>query len=233
MTKEMRSEMKTHLSVDLEAALAGASSTAVPPAQMVLPRDQWTLLANATLESTPRPTAEAQAVVDFWHEAGPTRWFAKDETFDRRFRKSFLSLYQRAAHPKLVLWPAAPISALALVLLLDQFPRNAFRGTPRMYATDVIARKVARAAIAAGHDRVVHEALQLFFYLPFGHSEDLADQERSVALNRRLGQPHMSHAERHRDIVRRFGRFPHRNPILGRTMTQDEQRFLDEGGFAG
>jgi hypothetical protein len=137
----MKGEMKTHLSVDLEAALAGTSSIAVPPAHMVLPRDQWTLLANATLESTPRPTAEAEAVVDFWHEAGPTRWFAKDAKFDRRFRNSFLSLYERAAHRKLVLWPAAPISALALVLLLDQFPRNAFRGTPRMYITDVIARR--------------------------------------------------------------------------------------------
>jgi Bacterial protein of unknown function (DUF924) len=119
----------------------------VPPAQLVLGRDQWTALANATLKSTPSPTAEAQAVVDFWHEAGPARWFAKDERFDSRFRKSFLSPYERAAQRKLVIWPAASISALALVLLLDQFPRNAFRGTPRMYCTDLIAREVARAAI--------------------------------------------------------------------------------------
>ena len=130
-------------------------------------------------------------------------------------------------------WLATPDGALALVLLLDQFPRNAFRGTPRMYATDALAREVTAAAIDAGHDRAVEPQMQLFFYLPFGHSEDLADQERSVALARRLGQPILSHAEGHRDIIRRFGRFPHRNPILGRTMRPEEQQFLDEGGYAG
>lgn len=130
-------------------------------------------------------------------------------------------------------WLTTSHGALALVLLLDQFPRNAFRGTPRMYQTDALAREIAAAGIAAGHDRSVEEKLRLFFYLPFGHSEDLTDQERSVALTSDLGQPNLSHAERHRDIVRRFGRFPHRNPILGRAMTEEEQKFLDEGGFAG
>ena len=102
-----------------------------------------------------------------------------------------------------------------------------------MYASDAMARDVAAAAIDAGHDRVYPPELRLFFYLPFGHSENLADQDRSVALNRDLGQPNVSNSERHRDIVRRFGRFPHRNPILGRAMTREEQRFLDEGGYAG
>ncbi len=179
------------------------------------------------------PPAEAIAVVDFWRVAGPGLWFAKNAAFDRRFRERFLSWHEAAARGELAYWRASATRALALVLLLDQFPRNAFRGTPRMYATDAMVREAAAAAIDAGHDRAVETALQLFFYLPFAHSEDLADQDRSVALVRRLGQPHLSHAEGHRDIVRRFGRFPHRNPILGRVATAEEQRFLDEGGFAG
>ncbi len=102
-----------------------------------------------------------------------------------------------------------------------------------MYATDQMARTVAAAAVAAGHDQAVDASLRIFFYLPFGHSEDSADQEKSVALTRRFGEPHVSHAVGHRDIVRRFGRFPHRNPIFGRATTPEEQRFLDDGGFAG
>jgi uncharacterized protein (DUF924 family) len=188
---------------------------------------------SPSLESVLASPVAAAEVVDFWREAGPPLWFAKDAAFDRRFRERFLSLHEAAARHRLAEWLAAPTAALALLLLLDQFPRNAFRGTPRMYATDAMARGAAAAAIDAGHAQAVETALRLFFYLPFAHSEDPADQERSVALNRPLGQPNLSHAEGHRDIVRRFGRFPHRNPILGRTMTPEEQRFLDEGGFAG
>ena len=188
---------------------------------------------GATLAQRPSTPAAAAAVVDFWRQAGPALWFAKDDDFDRRFRERFLTLHEAAARNELSSWLATADGALALVVLLDQFPRNAFRGTPRMYATDRLARAVADAAMDAGHDRAVDPELQFFFYLPLGHSEDLADQERSVALCRRLGQPTLSHAEGHRDIVRRFGRFPHRNPILGREMTKEEQRFLDDGGFAG
>ena len=181
----------------------------------------------------PLHPAEAVAVVDFWREAGAGRWFAKDSAFDRRFRDRFLSWHEAAARGELSHWRASATGALALVLLLDQFPRNAFRGTPRMYATDAMVREAAAAAIDAGHDRVAETELQIFFYLPFAHSEDLADQDRSVALVRRLGQPNLSHAESHRNIVRRFGRFPHRNPILGRPTTREEQWFLDDGGYAG
>jgi uncharacterized protein (DUF924 family) len=181
---------------------------------------------------TPVP-ANAQAVVDFWSEAGSSLWFAKDSNFDRRFRERFLSSYEAAARGELTRWRATPGGALALVLLLDQFPRNAFRGTPRMYATDTMARKMASAALDTGHDMAVPAELRLFFYLPFAHSEHLPDQERSVTLCHALGEPNGSHAERHRDIVRRFGRFPHRNSILGRAMTAAEQAFLDNGGYAG
>jgi uncharacterized protein (DUF924 family) len=171
--------------------------------------------------------------IEFWRVAGPERWFAKDADFDCRFRERFLSLHEAATLGALADWRATPKGALALVLLLDQFPRNAFRDTPLMYASDAMARVVAAAAIDAGHDLAVEADLRLFFYLPFGHSENLTDQDRSVEINRRLGKSDLSHAERHRRIVRRFGRFPHRNPILGRTMTQEDQRFLDEGGDAG
>jgi uncharacterized protein (DUF924 family) len=102
-----------------------------------------------------------------------------------------------------------------------------------MYDTDAKARRIASAALEAGLDRGIEPAMQLFFYLPFGHSEDLADQEKSVAFAHRLAEPARSHSQRHRDIISRFGRFPHRNPILGRAMRPEEQRYLDEGGYAG
>ncbi|APG86458.1 hypothetical protein SAMCCGM7_pA0119 (plasmid) [Sinorhizobium americanum CCGM7] len=176
---------------------------------------------------------EAAAVIAFWREAGPTRWFAKEPEFDRAFRERFLAAHEAAARGELLHWTASAEKMLALILLLDQFPRNAFRGTPRMYETDALALGTARAAVNAGYDLQGPTDLQLFFYLPFGHSEDLADQERSVELARRLGEPNLSHAKGHHDIIHRFGRFPHRNRILGRAMTEAEQRFLDEGGFAG
>lgn len=177
--------------------------------------------------------AEARAVIEFWREAGPGMWFAKDAEFDRKFRERFLALHEAAARGELDEWAQTAEGAMALVVLLDQYPRNSFRGTPRIYATDNAARSIADAAIAAGHDQAMEPALRLFFYLPFAHSEDLGDQDRSVALSEPLGEPSATHARRHRDIIRRFGRFPHRNPILGRAMREEEQRYLDEGGFRG
>lgn len=160
-------------------------------------------------------------------------WFAKDDGFDSRFRAAFLYLHEAASRRELDDWLLSAEGALALLILLDQFPRNSFRGTPRMYATDALARQVADVAIKAGHDQAVPEDLRLFFYLPFAHSEHLADQERSVMLAGVLPDPNPAHARRHCEIVRRFGRFPHRNPILGRTMTAEEQQYLDAGGYAG
>ena len=188
---------------------------------------------------TPSPSsdmaraAEPKDVVGFWEAAGPDRWFAKDDAFDRYFRESFLHLHERATQGELEAWRSTSIGSLALLILLDQFPRNAFRGSPRMYATDAMARRVADRAIEAGHDREAEAAMRVFFYLPFGHSENLADQERCVSLTLDLGEPHHSHAQRHYDIIRCFGRFPHRNPILGRPMRDDEQCYLDGGGYSG
>lgn len=172
-------------------------------------------------------------VVAFWRRAGPERWFRKDDAFDAEFRERFLAAHDAAAAGALQEWTALAEGALALVLLLDQFPRNAFRGTARVYATDAQARQVADAAIAAGHDRQVDDALRQFFYLPFMHSEDLQDLERCVALNTPLGGESLRWARHHRDVVAKFGRFPHRNAVLGRASTPQEEAFLAEGGFSG
>jgi uncharacterized protein (DUF924 family) len=172
-------------------------------------------------------------VIAFWRDAGPSRWFRKDDAFDRGFRDRFLAAHEAASRGELDAWTGTPDGALALCILLDQFPRNAFRGTPRMYATDARAREVARAAVDAGFDARADESLRQFFYLPFMHSERLEDQESCVALTSRIGEDSARYARMHRDIIARFGRFPHRNAVLGRATTPEEQRFLDEGGFGG
>lgn len=197
-----------------------------------LPFVAATLLAAPSMAAQTR-SLDAEAVVQFWEEAGPSRWFAKDEAFDRQFRERFKEEYAQAASGMFGDWEQTPTGALALILLLDQYPRNSFRGSPKMYATDVAARAAADRALAAGHDRQIEPALRRFVYLPFGHSELLADQERSVALAKTVGEDDGRHAEHHRDIIRRFGRFPHRNPILGRAMRPEEQKYLDEGGYKG
>lgn len=171
-------------------------------------------------------------VVEWWRRSSGD-WFAHRPAFDRAFRDHFLSLHEQAAAGECGDWIATAAGGLALMVLLDQFPRNAFRGTARMYATDPQARTFAHQAEARGHMTGVRPDLRLFVALPFSHSEALPDQDIAVELNRRLGQPWLSHAEGHRDIIRRFGRFPHRNPILGRKSTPEEDRFLQSGGFRG
>jgi uncharacterized protein (DUF924 family) len=177
--------------------------------------------------------ATADDVVSFWRDAGPTRWYRKDDDFDRSFRDRFLSTHEAAASGELDAWLATPQGALALCILLDQFPRNAFRGSARMFATDAKAREVARHALGQQSDRQVDDALRQFFVMPFMHSEDLADQHLCVRLAKELPTDTLRYAEMHRDIIERFGRFPHRNPVLARATTSEEQRFLDEGGFSG
>ncbi len=175
----------------------------------------------------------AHDVTTFWRDAGPARWFSKDEAFDADFKSRFETAHHAAATGALDAWAADAEGALALLVLLDQLPRNAWRNSPHMYATDGRARLIARAALAAGLDQQVDAALRPFFYLPFMHSEALADQALSVALNAALDANTQRFAVMHRDIVARFGRFPHRNAALGRDTTPDERKFLDEGGFAG
>jgi len=182
--------------------------------------------------------AQPADVTTFWQSAGPERWFKKDAAFDDAVRLEFEPTHHAAARGEHDAWMATPDGALALLILLDQFPRNLYRGSGHAFATDPKARHIARAAMAAGHDRATDPALRNFFYLPFAHSEDLADQDEGVALcaamEAETGLPDLiKWAQVHRDIIARFGRFPHRNAALGRDTTADEQAFLDEGGFAG
>ena len=175
----------------------------------------------------------AEAVIAFWKQAGPKRWFAKDEGFDRDFRDRFNAAHMQAARRELEDWLTTADGALALLILLDQYPRNAFRGTARMFATDPLARLYARKMVDAGLDQQVEPQLRAFCYLPFEHSEDPQDQQRSLALNQQLDASTYHWAKEHADIIERFGRFPHRNGVLGRTSTDEELAFLKAGGFAG
>jgi uncharacterized protein (DUF924 family) len=173
-------------------------------------------------------------IVTFWREAGQDRWWKKDDAFDAEIRARFLALWEEARSGGLQAWRSSDDGLLALVIVLDQFPRNMFRGDARTYASDALAREVASQAIAAGADQRVDPELRRFLYMPFMHSEALHDQERCIALFRAIGDPEQAkYADGHADIIRRFGRFPHRNRILGRTTTAEEQTFLDEGGFSG
>ena len=175
----------------------------------------------------------AEAVIAFWKQAGPKRWFAKDEGFDRDFRDRFNAAHMQAARRELEGWLTTADGALALLILLDQYPRNAFRGTAHMFATDPLARFYARTMVDAGLDQQVEPQLRAFCYLPFEHSEDPQDQQRSLALNQQLDASTYHWAKEHADIIERFGRFPHRNGVLGRASTDEELAFLKAGGFAG
>lgn len=178
--------------------------------------------------------AEPSAVLAFWRNAGHDRWFNKDVAFDDSVRARFIGTYEAAVAGKLNGWEATPEDALALVIVLDQFPRNMFRGSARAFAADPLARAVTDRALNRGFDRRVPLPERQFFYLPFEHSESIEDQERSCALCAATGDAELlKWAELHADIIRRFGRFPHRNAVLGRVTTPEEQAFLDGGGFAG
>ena len=173
-------------------------------------------------------------VLTFWRSAGDERWYKRDDAFDASVRERFLALWHKAATGELSSWETTDDGALALVILLDQFPRNMFRGDPKAFSSDAQALKVAHRALAHGADKRIEAPLLQFLYLPFMHSEDPADQLRCVELFRTTADTeNLRYAEEHADIVRRFGRFPHRNRALGRTTTPEEQAFLDGGGFSG
>jgi uncharacterized protein (DUF924 family) len=180
------------------------------------------------------PESAIGDVLAFWREAGSERWYTPDARFDASVRERFLALWQEAAAGRLSSWERSDDGALALVITLDQFPRNMFRGDPRAFSSDALAREVARRAIERGVDQRIEPPLLQFLYLPFMHSEELSDQVRCVELFQAGGDPeNLRYAEQHAGIIRRFGRFPHRNRILGRITTPAEQAFLDAGGFSG
>lgn len=184
-------------------------------------------------EHTEPAKQSAADVLAFWLAASDF-WFERDDAFDAAIRKRFTATYEAAAAGLLGAWEEQPQGALALVIVLDQFPRNMFRGSARCYAADPLARAVAQRAIARGFDRQTALPARAFFYTPFEHSEDLADQERAAALFRAIGDAELiKWAALHADIIRRFGRFPHRNAVFGRQTTPQEQAFLDAGGFDG
>jgi uncharacterized protein (DUF924 family) len=176
-------------------------------------------------------------ILEFWFGDGrdpdhERRWFMQDAAFDESCRAGFLADHERAAAGELDTWQEAPPGALALILLLDQFPRNMFRGAPRSFATDAKARAAAKGAVARGFDLALAPERRALVYMPFQHSENLDDQEASVRLFRKLAAEHpemaghLRYADQHMDVIRRFGRFPHRNAILGRASTPAEAEFL-------
>ncbi|MBD1809673.1 DUF924 domain-containing protein [Microcoleus sp. FACHB-SPT15] len=186
---------------------------------------------------------QAEAILEFWFgkpdeaDYGKSRkvWFTKNPEFDDEVRSRFLNVHNQAAAGKLNDWNATPQGCLALIILLDQFPRNMFRGQPQAFATDPQALAYARHAVTQGFDKELPKLQRWFVYLPFEHSENLADQHRCVELCEQLGdEPEMreavDYAYRHLRVIERFGRFPHRNRILGRETTPEEAEFLKQPG---
>ena len=171
-------------------------------------------------------------VLNFWFtECKPEQWFKKDPDFDERLRRRFLTFHEALALRGAEAFLADARTALAAVLVFDQMSRNMFRDTPRAFATDPLAFWIAQAAIAKGFDTGMTKDERSFFYLPFEHAENPIAQERCVALMATLGDPELvKWAKAHKTIIDRFGRFPHRNLILGRTSTPEEIEFLKEPG---
>ncbi|WP_240097367.1 DUF924 family protein [Thermomonas flagellata] len=180
--------------------------------------------------SEPLP-APAQELLAFWRDAGRARWFRGGEAFDAECRARWQALHFAAARRELDAWAGEPEAALARVLLLDQIPRNIFRGSAHAFATDGLALEAAQAMLAAGHDARIAPELRAFCYLPFEHAEDAAMQARAVALFAALGDAeYLRYARAHQEVIARFGRFPHRNAVLGRSSSDAERAWLAAGG---
>lgn len=182
-------------------------------------------------------TNRIDEILGFWFGDGSdpeheSRWFAQDTAFDQACRTDFVADYELAASDRFDSWKDEPPGALALILLLDQFPRNIFRGTPRAFATDLKALATAKETTARGFDLALPPVRRSFVYLPFEHSENLDDQKESVRLFQKLAAEHpamagyVEYAEHHMEVIRRFGRFPHRNAVLGRASTPAEIEFI-------
>jgi uncharacterized protein (DUF924 family) len=192
-------------------------------------------------KSLPAGDQRAGEVLHFWFGADESsgnrrkRWFAKDEVFDALIRSRFTALHEQAAAGALAGWKDDARSCLALILLLDQFSRNMFRASARAFATDALALETARHAVARDYDAGMRPVERMFVYLPFEHSESLADQQRSCELMQPLDvfaetDDSYHYALRHREIIERFGRFPHRNAVLGRASMAQESEFLKQPG---
>jgi len=195
-------------------------------------------MVAATLESLVMVCPTPSEIVTFWREAGPGKWFVKDAALDASIRERFEPDHHAAARGEFDGWAETAEGVLALLILLDQFPRNLYRASPHAFATDPLARRVAGDAGERRLDRQAEPAMARFFSLPFTHSESLADQDHGVRLCEAVrdetgdGDP-LHWAVLHRDVIARFGRFPHRNRLLGRETRPEEQAYLDGGGFGG
>ena len=173
-----------------------------------------------------------QAVLHFWFDETPrTRWFARDEAFDAAIRARFGALHASAAQGELWAWRSTPAGRLAEIVVLDQFSRNLYRGSPRAFAQDGMALVLAQEAVAQGLDAGLSGDERAFLYMPYMHSESRVVQQESLRLFTALGQAeNLRFAERHAEIIERFGRYPHRNAALGRTSTAEELAFLQQPG---
>lgn len=178
----------------------------------------------------------AKEIIDFWmNKVGPENWYQSDATLDAEIKARFEPIWEKAKAGEYCAWMCTPEGCLALVLLLDQFPRKMFRGSAEAYLTDGAALAAAKRGIVMGHDLKTDEPERQFFYLPMMHSESLMDQERCVRLMSlrmpRVGSEGILHAKAHRDVIRQFGRFPHRNAALGRNSTGPESAYITAGGY--
>jgi len=177
----------------------------------------------------------AEEIVEFWEEVGPKGWYAVDPDLDARIRERYSGIWEEAAAGGLTDWRCNPTGALAYMIVTDQFPRNMFRENPRAFETDQMARDAAMIAVQRDFDLKTDEPIRQFFYTPFMHAEDPFDQDRCVRLfvarMPETGGENLRHARAHRDVIRRFGRFPYRNRTLGRRSTPEEERFLEKGGY--
>ncbi|HEA25604.1 MAG TPA: DUF924 domain-containing protein [Ectothiorhodospiraceae bacterium] len=177
-----------------------------------------------------------ETIINFWFaESAKDFWFNSTPELDRQLRDRFIDTWLAAAENKFADWEQSPEGALALAIVLDQFPLNIFRGKPLTFSTEAQARKICRAAIEKGFDKKLTDEQKCFIYMPFMHSEDMADQDSSIKFFDQPGlEESLRFAHHHRDIVQRFGRFPHRNELLGRHSTQDEIDYLaSPEGFHG
>ncbi len=177
----------------------------------------------------------ATDVLDYWSQIGNKGWWVKNPQVDAEIHAKFGKLHADACQGKLDEWADTPDGALALIIVLDQFSRNMFRSDSRCFTHDAKSLEIAKTALEKGFDKKAQEDLRFFFYLPFEHSENIEDQNKSVELFEAYnGSPDfMKAALEHQDIIARFGRFPHRNKMLGRETTPEEQAYLDGDGFKG